>query len=125
MEIDDMAHIELYVNEQHKLSFAYPVGVPDAMAMLSERLEATKHETAEVTEALATLVQNMLVEMPDDIRYMEQEEQDQLVFLLCGFLKHLCDEADDTLEAGSQYQFKLSLADKSMSAAIYDVNTLH
>lgn len=125
MDIDDMAHIDLYVNEEHRLSFAYPVNVPDAMAMLAERLEATRHETSEVTEALATLVQSMIIEMPDDIRYMERDEQDQLVFLLCGFLKHLCDQADDTLDAGSQYLFKLTIADNSMSAAIYDATTLH
>jgi len=124
--MDDMAHIDLYVNTNYRLTFAYPVNVPQAMAILTERLEKTRGETDQVAEALGMLVHETLDEMPEDISTMTTADQDQMVFLLCGFLKHLCDEADDTLEAGNQYHLRLQIAeDDSMVAEIYDVETVH
>lgn len=126
LTIDDMAHIDLYVNEAYLLTFAYPVNVAPAMALLTERLAQTAEQTDQVADALGGLVEERLVTLPEDISTMTADDQDQMVFLLCGFLKHLCDEANDCLVAGSQYMFKLDLTDESgMIAEVYDVETLH
>lgn len=124
--IDDMAHIDLYVNDAYLLTFAYPVNVVPAMALLTERLARTAEQTDQVTDALGVLVEERLVTLPEDISTLTSDDQEQMVFLLCGFLKHLCDEADDTLEAGTQYMFKLNLNEESgMIAEVYDVDTVH
>lgn len=124
--IDNMAHIDLWVNEVYRLTFAYPVNIAPAMALLSERLVETAEHTDQVADTLGMLVEERLATLPDDIATMSPDDQDQMVFLFCGFLKHLCDEAEDALEAGNTYTFRLDLNnDEGMIAEVYNVDTLH
>jgi hypothetical protein len=120
-----IAHINLFVNDKYLLTFGYPANVPKAMNVLTERLTKTAEHTTDVSQSLGTLIQHTLEDLPDDLTTMSMEEQSQFVFLLCGFLKQLCEEANDHLEAGNQYHLKLIIEDDGMVAEMYDVQTLH
>lgn len=123
--MSDIAEIDLFVNDDYMFSFGYPINVPKAMRFLTMQLAKTAKHTDDVAQNLGSLIQESLEELPADLSTMSPIEQSQLVFLLCGFLKELCEEADDKLEAGSHYHFKLIMDDEGIVAEMYDVRSVH
>lgn len=122
---NDRANVDLYVNDDYILTFGYPVNVPHAMQFLTRQLERTMEFCDDIMQNLGSLIQDSLVHLPDDLSTMSDQEQAQFVFLLCGFLKYLCDEENDQLEAGSHYHFKLIIDEEGMVAEMYDVMSVH